>query len=92
MKSANNMDLFFCEDEKWKYDANDKPGNLRRLWEYGGTEIPSRRLATETNLSKPEVWATVIKNKHLPRINTESHGMKTHHSEPEAWATVGEET
>jgi hypothetical protein len=43
--------------------------------------------ATETNLSVPDASATVIKNKHLPRINTElhgnknkqSHGIKTHH-------------
>jgi hypothetical protein len=38
MKSANNMSFFFCEDEKSKYAAYDKPGNLRRLWGYGETK------------------------------------------------------
>ena len=70
------MDLFFCEDEKWKYDTYDKSGYLRGLWEYGKTKILGRRLATETNLSEPDAWATVIKNKHLPRKDTEFHGNK----------------
>jgi desulfoferrodoxin (superoxide reductase-like protein) len=44
--------------------------------------------------SRPDASATVIKNKHLPRINTELHGRKqkrkirpgniTHLSEPDA--------
>jgi len=44
--------------------------------------------------SRPDASATVIKNKHLPRINTELHGSKqnqkirpgniTHLSEPDA--------
>jgi hypothetical protein len=83
MKSGNNMSFSFCEDEKWKYDANDKQGNLRRLWGYGKTKIPSRRPATETNLSEPDASATVIKNKHLPRINTELHGITRKEAEAE---------
>ena len=71
---------------------------MRRFWGYGKTKIPSRRPVTETNLSEPDASATVIKNKHLPRINTELHGRKqnqkirpgniTHLSEPDASATV----
>ena len=66
MKSGNNMSFSFCEDEKWKYDANDKQGNLRRFWGYGKTKIPSRRPVTETNLSEPDASATVIKLKKRP--------------------------
>jgi len=42
--------------------------------------------------SRPDASATVIKNKHLPRINTEFHGRKTLLSEPDASATVGQES
>ena len=81
MESGNNMSLFFCEDEKWKYDTYDKPGYLNALWGYGETEVPSRRFAMETNLSEPDASATVIKNKHLQRINTE--GSRIRRLDPE---------
>ena len=38
--------------------------------------------------SRPDASATVIKNKHLPRINTEFHGNKTDRSEPKVEGMV----
>ena len=56
MKSANNMSFFFCEDEKWKYAAYDKPGNLRRLWEYGEIKSQAEDLPRKEN--QAEAFAT----------------------------------
>ena len=69
MKTGTNMSFSFCEDEKCKYDANDKQGNLIRFWGYGKTKIPSRRPATETNLSEPDASATVIKLKKRGQVS-----------------------